>query len=472
MSILFTITIIYLIGMLLIGIFAGKDCKNVKDYAIANKKYGTFILVMTFLATSFGVGSVVGDMSKILEDGIIFPIATCGFFIFCLYMIKYIVPRFDQRFDGMISAGDIMRKFYGKGAEVLASTIGFFAGSLIVGSQITGLSRIFEGMTTYSYEEIALVSGAVVTFYSAFGGIKAVTITDVYQAIIMFIVVPLFTYLVIKHTHTNPLEIIKQMPTQNYQVFSHPRFWEFFIYFIVAMTPFLWFYPPMIQRYLMAKSNDQIKMMYKSELVARSILLFLLIFTASAVFILMPEVNFHHAFVELAKLTLSPLMAALLCVMVMAASMSTADSHLNSSAILICHNVIKKLCHINSDRKELWILKFASALIGTIATITALYKFEVVPLIIFAFGLSGNVIGIPIFFAIMNWSVGKQNFYCCVLFSFTALFLGLFYFDLNGLYPGNVAVIMGLFGFLLPNLFRVAKTQIKRGFNFCFNTDF
>lgn len=465
MNILLILTIIYLLGMLVIGVFAGKDCKNVKDYSIANKKYGTFILVMTFLATSFGVGSVVGDMSKILEDGIIFPIATCGFFVFCIYMIKYIAPKFDKRFEGMISAGDIIRKFYGQGAEIFASSIGFFAGSLIVGSQITGLSRIFEGMTDYSYEEIAFISGAVVTFYSAFGGIKSVTITDVFQAIIMFIVVPLFTYLVIKHTHTNPLEIIQQMPTENYTIFSHPRFAEFFIYFIVAMTPFLWFYPPMIQRYLMAKYNDQIKMMYKSELIARSILLVLLTFTASAVFILMPEVDFHHAFVELTKLTLSPFMAGLLCVMVMAASMSTADSHLNSSAILICHNVIKRIFHINSDRKELWILKCASALIGTIATITALYKFELVPLIIFAFGLSGNVIGIPVFFAVMDWNVGKQNFYSCVLFSFTALFLGLFFFELKGLYPGNVAIILGLIGFLFPNLFRITKTQVNRYFS-------
>ena len=44
----------FLAATLLIGLWAGRGIKNIREYAIANKMYGTGVLTITFLATYFG----------------------------------------------------------------------------------------------------------------------------------------------------------------------------------------------------------------------------------------------------------------------------------------------------------------------------------------------------------------------------------------------------------------------------------
>ena len=45
-------------------------------------------------------------------------------------MAFYIAPKFDERFSDMISAGDIMRHFYGATIEKISAIIGVLFGIL------------------------------------------------------------------------------------------------------------------------------------------------------------------------------------------------------------------------------------------------------------------------------------------------------------------------------------------------------
>ncbi len=102
-------------------------------------------------------------------------------------------------------------------------------------------------------------------------------------------------------------------------------------------------------------------------------------------------------------------------------------------------------------------MKFASLIIGVCAIIVALMRFEIVPLIIFAFSLSGCVIGIPLFFGVMRWSISLIQYYSCLFFSCVSLILTLIVLNLKGMYPSSIAIISGLTGFVLPMVFAKLK---------------
>src|SRR5690349_15567962 len=97
------IVITFLIITLVVGLWAGKGIKDIKDYAIANKSYGTPILLMTLLATMIGGGSTTGDVAQVYKIGILYSVISLAFPIALMVLAYFIAPKFDSRFDGMIS---------------------------------------------------------------------------------------------------------------------------------------------------------------------------------------------------------------------------------------------------------------------------------------------------------------------------------------------------------------------------------
>ena len=56
----------FLAGTLLLGLWSGLGIKNVREYAIANKMYGTGVLTITFLATILGGQETINIQSGYL----------------------------------------------------------------------------------------------------------------------------------------------------------------------------------------------------------------------------------------------------------------------------------------------------------------------------------------------------------------------------------------------------------------------
>lgn len=446
---------LYLSVILLLGLYFSRGVSTMRSFAIADKKFGTLVLLMTFLATGLGAGSTVGDAAKIIRDGIIFPLSMVGFFVFCCYMKYYVASKFDERFEGMLSAGDIIEHFYGLNASKIASFIGFFAGALTVGAQITGIGYLLEYIMQAQYEKVVMIIGLVIIAYSALGGIKSVAATDVLQAITIIIIIPIFGYLIVNKAGGISY-VFTEAPQRLFNVWTFDNFKKYFAYFIASFMPFLWLYPPIIQRFLMAKHSSQIGKMYQLEFCTRLFLLILLILVAAGSLILMPNINPDSAVSYLIINVLPQHWGILLVLTMLSASMSTADSHLHSSAVLFTHNMCKSLIGkkiLGIKLKEFKFVQFSTILLGILAIFIAVKRIEIVSLIILSFALSGCVIGIPLFFGVMNMKVSSNNFYYCLSFSILTLFVCLFCFSLSLINVSSIIIFGGLLGFFIPYIF-------------------
>ena len=338
------IVLLYLIAMLAVGVKYGKSKENqtLKDYALAGKMFGMPVLFMTILATNYGSNSLVGTTAEIKSTGIIHALYIMTLSLESLIFAKYLSKNFDSRFDGMVSAGDMIEKYYGKSASVFSSFIYVIVGIGIAGLQMVAIGKTISYFSGISYNISIAIGGSVVTIYSAFGGMKAVTITDVIQFCILIAVIPIMTLVCVSNENA-PSEILSSAASEFSSMSSHPNFSSYAISTLFCLIPISFFSPPLIQRYLMARSREHIRTaLYINSAVVFviPIMLSCIALGASSQF----DVGDNNRIIMMVIDNLLPTIVKGFAITgVLAIVMSTIDSSLNTTSIIAVHNIMKQL---------------------------------------------------------------------------------------------------------------------------------
>lgn len=444
----YIIIAVYLISILSIGIFYGFGVKEVKDYAIARKKCSTFFLTMTFLASSFGSGAVVGDVAKVATDGIIFTAAISGFLICCLIMSQFIAPYFDSRFNGMLSAGDIMTHFYGTTVGKITALLGLLTSSLYVGGQLTALGHIIGVFLAVGYKTVIILSALIVITYSALGGMRSVAVADVFKFSIIVIMVPLMTITMINQAG-GVESLLNAIPSEKLTILDHSKFSEYGLMFLVSLTPFLWMYPPVIQRFLMARHPSQISVMYRVQLIVRVIFMLMIVCVAFSGVAIFPDVPAKDLVPHIVSTILPIGCRGLFIVCVLAASMSTSDSHINAASVLLAHNLFK----FKNERIELAMLRFSTVIVGVFGIIIAAFDFEIIHLIMSAFSIWGAAVTIPLLAGVVKIRVSPLAFWVCFIGVITSFLATHAIIEKPGLAAPAITVITGLISFAFGKVY-------------------
>ena len=187
-TILITSVVLYLLGTLGLGVWAGTRIKNTSDFAVAGRSLPLIMVVTTTFATWFGAETVMGIPAKFVQGGLgalvedPFGAGTCLilvglFFAARLYKLN------------LLTIGDYYRARYGKGIEVFCSAAIILSYLGWVAAQITALGLVFSVLTNGAMSETAgmIVGTLAVLIYVVIGGFLAVAITDFIQMIVLVI---------------------------------------------------------------------------------------------------------------------------------------------------------------------------------------------------------------------------------------------------------------------------------------------
>ena len=137
------IILMYLTGILTLGVWSGRKLKSLKDFSLSHATYGPFVIFATLSASFIGGGFSVGNASKVFLFGIGNIVALWGFSIKELLVAKFIV-RNVNRFEGAISAGDIMGRAYGRAAQIITGVFSILLCAGIVGAQVGAMGDVFH----------------------------------------------------------------------------------------------------------------------------------------------------------------------------------------------------------------------------------------------------------------------------------------------------------------------------------------
>ncbi|MET0311778.1 MAG: sodium:solute symporter family protein [Burkholderiaceae bacterium] len=185
---LISFVVIYLLGTLALGAWAGTRIKNTADFAIAGRSLPLVMVITTTFATWFGAETVMGIPAKFVQGGLgaivedPFGAGTCLILVGIFFAAKLYRKN-------LLTIGDFYRQRYGRGIEVFCSVAIILSYLGWVAAQITALGLVFSVLTNGAMSPAAgmIVGTLAVLVYVVIGGFLAVAWTDFIQMIVLVV---------------------------------------------------------------------------------------------------------------------------------------------------------------------------------------------------------------------------------------------------------------------------------------------
>jgi solute:Na+ symporter, SSS family len=366
----------FLLLTLVVGLWAGRGVKDMREYAIANGQFGTGVLTMTILATYVTGSKGIGYVGYVFDDGIlpVFSLLLCGAIITFLCIAWYIAPRMHH-FQDCWTLPELMGLFYGQRARFWMGALGTCYSVALVTLQMIWLAYVGVLFDLPSQLSIFL-GGFFLVLYAARGGMKAVAITDVLQFIAILVFVPLVAYVVLYRVG-GIKTLIAQVPKNTWRVLTNPNLKDYVIYCIWDLFPAFPLSFPFIQRMLMARDKTQLVHSYYISVSFLTVFYVLLTLIGLAAIALRTTVDLNmpergsHVFVYIVKHYLPVGARGVIGVGFIAGIMSTADSFLHAAGVSLVHDVLQpKMRH---PKEILRLTRYLTFFLGLAALLLALY---------------------------------------------------------------------------------------------------
>lgn len=442
------IVFIYLISILVIGIYSRAKHTSFKNYANVEGKVqnSKFLLIATIFASSVGGATTFGITEKAFLGHVYYAYALMLTIPIDIIIAIYIVPLIIKHY-GAESIGDIMSTYYGNvgrfigGISSVIVSVGFLA------AQISVSGYIFQYILEINYIEGVILSYSIVLIYTTIGGLQSIVFTNLLQFFAMIIAIPIITFMGLNKIGFT--SFVDNLPIENIN-FDQTNL---FSYTIAAALSFsvMNLYPTFIQRALINKNpNQTTKAIYTKSVIY---LFFIICITLNGLiaYKLYPNQPSNLVLPYLINQIIPPFIQGIVISGLFAAVMSTADSDLNVTSIALVKDIINPVLKVKNQQKLLLIARVINVIIGSFAIIVALKFSNVIDLVVFFTGFWGPVILVPLVTTLFGIRVPKHIMVLSSLSGAVSFLLweyyslSLQYFNLRGVFIGTV-VSLGVFG--------------------------
>ncbi|MDF3046930.1 MAG: putative periplasmic sensor histidine kinase, partial [Candidatus Midichloriaceae bacterium] len=438
----------YLILCLVIGLYKAGKIKTVREYTLGTGYISTAVLIFTLFATYIGAGSTVGTVEKLHSMGLMYAIALSTIPVFWVITAKIFGENIDVfKKAGCMSVSDIMQFLYGKPGKWVTNAFSVFMSVAMIAAQISAMGYLFNYFLGISHLQGIAVGFSVLVAYSLFGGIRAVALTDTFQALVLLVAIPVACAIAF-HEVGGYSGLIEKLPTSHATI----DFTEANILLIASML-FYGLVPvsesTFIQRFLMANDSKQLN---KALIILAYISIPFILIMCLIGFVIKvkaPDVNPNTAFFYLIGNYLPVGITGLLISGILAAIMSTADSWLNTTSVLCAHDIAKGLFPKLNDKQELIIARFSVILLAALSVLLAVKGSSLMGLLWLASSFWMPIILIPLAAGFLKFQTSQKSFMTSTVFGFSGVLLGRFItgeFATVGILFGMIGCAIGLFG--------------------------
>lgn len=396
-----TIVVIYLLITLVVGLFYGRNVKNIKEYAIGKRNFTTLTLMMTITATIISGGFIFSGTTMAYQYGIIQTFTWSGLVFGALSYAYIIAPRIEP-FLGRISMGEIMYDLYGKIGQCFTGISSYIVSLGFVAAQIKVMGLLFTYFIGYDDMFAVILSSLIVITYSAFGGIRSVTFTDVMQFLTIVVALPVLFIVVIKAAG-GYTELFKKLEPHHLQLINDKvSFTHYFFLFIFFAIPNMT--PSIAQRMLMAKDVSQIRYSFKISAGVIAVMVILSTILGFIAYAIDPHLEPNKALLLILDQYLPSGIKGIVIVGMLAIIMSTADSFMNVGSVSITHDVIAAIMGKNlRNSTELFISRLITFITGFAAVFLALKYTTVFNLVVAIQAYYTPIVGVPMLLGLFGF---------------------------------------------------------------------
>jgi SSS family transporter len=374
--------VLYLLGTLGIGVWAGTRIKNTGDFAIAGRSLPLIMVVTTTFATWFGAETVMGIPAKFVQGGLNaiiedpFGAGTCLILVGLFFATKLYKLN-------LLTIGDFYRERYGKGIEVFCSAAIILSYLGWVAAQITAIGLVFNVLTAGALPEKAgmIIGMLAVLIYVVIGGFLAVAWTDFIQMIVL--VIGLSVIAIFSANLAGGADKVFDLATKSnlWKFLPPPSFTDIAFFIGAGLTMMLGSIPQqdVFQRVMSAKDEKTAR--NGAVIGGASYILFAFVpmFIVSCAVIVMGSAamdmakNDYQRLLPTFVLTKMPLVMQILFFgALLSAIKSTSSATLLAPSTSFVENILKNLRPHMSDRQQLFATR---ATIVTFAVLVLAYAF-------------------------------------------------------------------------------------------------
>lgn len=357
--------IVYGIVIMVLAISSWKFNTSVENYLVAGRKQHKLLVVTSMLASTIGGALTLGQASKTYSMG--FPAIW--------FIIAGAIAHFLQggllskkvRETEALTLPDMALKLVGQRVQLLTSIFIVITWTGIAVAQFIATAKILVTITGVPYETGVVIAGVFLTIYTIIGGQKSILKTDLFQfGVLSVALIGALAYLYI----TKPLpegSIALPLFTSTFTV------WHF-LHYLIVMGGSYFICPMMFGRLLSADSPQTARK--SSFLSGTGMLIFAFVITFIGLWVKgsVPDLQKLDPLNFIAKNTLPPVLGFFLIFGLLAAILSTADTVLITGAGTLQNDIIK--------RKSVLGIRMFTIVIGTVAMLIALFKSDILGIII------------------------------------------------------------------------------------------
>ena len=405
----YTVICVYLLGILGLGIWAGKGIRDLAEYSVVRRQYSSLVIFATLSASFIGGGFSFGNSSKVFLFGVGSIVALWGFSLKSLLVGTFIAPRMHE-FSGCISVGDIMRTRYGRTGQVLSGILGVMVCAGITGAQVGAMGIVFHQFMGMDKSLGILIGCGIVIAYTTLGGMRAIVLTDVIQFIVLSIALPLALFLGIRQLGGIDA-LVQAVPPAHLTILGGQKsalaLGSLFLSFLIGET----LVPPYVQRLLIGKNSRE-----TAEGTILSGLFSIPFFAVTGCIGLValamnPGLESNLSMPYVIKEVLPVGLRGIAVAGIISIVMSSADSFLNAASVTLINDVVAPLRKEKmSKRNGLLVARLTTLAVGIASVAFAMKIDNILDILLFAYNFWAPVMLVPLAAVLLGVKATQRTF--------------------------------------------------------------
>ncbi|MEM0244045.1 MAG: sodium:solute symporter family protein [Zestosphaera sp.] len=399
------VVIAYLVFMLSLGFYAAKyRVKTAEDLVLAGRRVGVLLVAASLAANNIGGGSTVGVAARAYGGWGL----SAGWYIMtaALAMIPVTYIFYLMRRTRAWTLPEVISGRFGAPSHIITAILQMISLSTLTASQVLASGTIFAALTGLSFETGVLLAGIITILYTILGGLWADVLTDFIQ----FLIISLGMLIALPFVIAGAggwSSIVSNLPPSSMDLFKagYSTIGSlFFMYIITFITG-----AEMVSRALASKDE---KVALKGSILS-GLLMGLYAFVPAIIGLValstMPNISSSDAYAKTMLNYAPEVIAGVALAAILAATMSSADSDMLGASSIFAIDIWKRYIKKNaSDREILILTRLGIVVVGVLAILAALTRFDIITINTFAFMLRSAGPFAPFVLGILLKNVTKE----------------------------------------------------------------
>lgn len=282
-----------LIAVVAYGLYKGRGSDTVKSYLLAGKTMPWYAMALSIMATQASAITFISTTGQSYVDGMRFVQFYFGLPLAMVILSATAVPIFHRA--NVYTAYEYLERRFDAKTRALVSLIFLIQRGLGVGLALYAPAVVLTVILGWPDRLTTLLMGGLVIVYTALGGIKAVTWTDVQQMLIIFagLIVALLTAVLLLPADVSFLDAVRLAGSAGklnavdttFDPNNRYTLWSGLIGGMFLALSYFGTDQSQVQRYLTGKSIAQSRLSLLFNAVAKVPMQFLILFIGAMVFV-------------------------------------------------------------------------------------------------------------------------------------------------------------------------------------------